>query len=672
MLILVRRTKNQLHISSAFASVAGALLGLLCLSWLLGVSLNSTASGQEKPLNCNSQFATCNSQLASPSLLALYALAFDNTPGSPNSLASYFTPTMQSIVSATAAHPDRVAVVLVDLDGYGDTQVLIAQNGVIVPVDGLPFAPYRDAAVALEGSLSEYDMADGYFVGNFIRWARQLYPVTTTIFSYVGHGAPLVPQTRPLFEGALTPQGTPTPTNTPPATNDPTNPLPPRWGAHTDLTDYHSASLVSIRSLAQALDLGTHGGTNPLTVVDLLHCFAATIEELYEVQPYAQTIIAAPNYAYAEPEMLGHTLAGLQGELSALELAKAIIASYDSELPSAEHPRLLIAVDGGKIAAIKEAWDQTSSQLISAFAADEPKTRAQINAAYQASAKYDTSVCQPQDWQLAPPDALSDMSDFATHLRSEFGNESPVSSWALTTTLAISDALIARYAHDGSPWFADVTPLPIWTFPAAGIGLFTDFAPETIEGLLRFSWQSRWYTRTAFANNPHPYAFVRPSIISGTQLVSTHTWADVFSRFWSQPITTTAECLPGFVNGRGEGALSILTLYPITPSMGITLNLSADVYSIEIATNPLLRFRVYQGEEQVFEDVVGSGYFTPGISRTVQSVVGWRPSQSDTYTIEATIDADNRFVETNEADNVITMTVAITMPQVVYLPVVEK
>lgn len=620
------------------------------------------------PASCHSPAELAERlQPTTSTLLAIYVLAFDNEPDSPGNLSAYYTPTVQSIVSATAAAPDRVAVILADLDGYGDTHVLIVQNGVLVPVAGLPLANNLSVAVTLDLALQEYNMADGWYLGNFIRWARQLYPAQQTIFSFVGHGAPLTPQLQPLTEGIAVVEPTPTPPGTPtPA--DQLNPLPPRWGAHSAFTDYHAASLISVRSLAQALSIGTANGADPLTVVDLLHCFSATIEELYEIHPYARTIIAAPNYTYAEPTMLGDTLALLDPAQPPSALAQSLVASYDHLLPAADHPRLFVAVDADKVAPIKAAWDETSAQLLDEWASDPTTARTRILAAYQASAKYDTTICQPQDWQLAPPDALSDMADFANHLGAAFGPESPVGAWAMTTTQTIDAAIIARYRHDGTPWFADVTPPPTWTFPAAGIALFTDFSPPLLANRPQFSWQAAWYTYTVRSGNPYPYAFIRPTG-SGRA-----TWADLFSHFWTTPITSTAGCLQGFVNGRGTGALWVTDLSVITNPVDTTLFFSVTVHSAQAATNPLLRFRVYQAgnNNPLFEQVIGSGYLAAASQWQRQSSVPWQPTATGTYIIEAFIDMDNRFTESNETDNQITRSWPHQGLNLIYLPVVGR
>lgn len=663
-----------MRIFYSITSFGLVILGFVAMLWLFQRTPVPARAQMDdlSPVSCGRTPAgdvpaICRLQPATATLLAIYALAFDNEPGSPSNLSAYYTPTVQRIVSATAAAPDRVAVILADLDGFGDTHVLIVQNGVIVPVEGLPSANHLSVAVTLNPLLQEYNMADGWYLGNFIRWARQLYPAQQTLFSFVGHGAPLTPQLQPLTEGIPVAA----PTSTPPATPGPAdelNPLPPRWGAHSDFTDYHAASLISVRSLAQALSIGTANGAEPLTVVDLLHCFSATIEELYEIHSYARTIIAAPNYTYAQPTMLGETLAQLDPAQPPSVLAQALVASYDRLLPNTDHPRLFVAVDADKVAPIKAAWDETSAQLLDEWASDPTRTRARVLTAYQASAKYDTTICQPQDWQLAPPDALSDMADFAGHLGAAFGVTSPVGTWAMTTTQRIDDAIIARYAREGIPWFADVTPPPTWTFPAPGIALFTEFAPTVLANRLQFSWQAAWYTYTVRTGNPYPYAFIRPT--SGGRA----TWADLFSQFWTTPITSTTGCIPGFISGRGGGELWVTDLHVMTNPVDAMLFFSATVHSAQTAANPLLRFRVYPAASPtpVFEQVIGSGYLAAGSQQHRQSSVPWRPTRTDLYTIEAFIDIDNRFTEVNETDNRITLTLPITGVSQLYLPVVQQ
>ena len=105
-------------------------------------------------------------------LLAIYALAFDSDPDSMSSLATYYTPTIAAITAAITNTPGKVAVVLADLDNYGDTHVLIIRNG--VETEKLS-ANSLDLELGLKQQENEWDMANGQRLGKFILWARQNY-----------------------------------------------------------------------------------------------------------------------------------------------------------------------------------------------------------------------------------------------------------------------------------------------------------------------------------------------------------------------------------------------------------------------------------------------------------------------------------------------------------------
>jgi hypothetical protein len=603
---------------------------------------------------------------APPKLLAIYALAFDNDPNGAMNLTPYYTPTLQGIISATVNMTDKTVLILVDRDGYNDSQLLIVQNGVAIPVQGLPVYDSAQQTVRLEPGLREVNMADGKVLGALIAYARQVAPAETTLFSFIGHGAPLAPE----FE-ATDVEG-PAHTPTPPVSPTPApaiEPLPPRWAAHAGLTDFHAASLLSIYDLAEALRIGTQNGQNPLAVLDLLHCFSASIEELYEVHPYVTMIAAAPNYAYSQPDMLGKALTALQPAMSPNQLVQSLVQSYDNVLPVEGHPRLLVAVESQKLSAIKAAWDQAAYHLYQALVSDPPGVRAKIDQAYTASAKYDTTLCDEQDWQLQPPDALSDMADFADQLGAQFEAASPIRTWALSVTQQISAAIVLRTAHNGAPWFVQSSPPPTWTFAAPGIALFTDFSPVVKNSTPNFSWQARWYTDTATSGNPHPYAFVRggPAGI---------TWADVFRRYWAGKVLSTTNCLPSFLQGRGPGELAVRRLHvrpvgnPLRLRAGQPISFSAQIQTGPAATNPLVRFQVDQGETAVFADVVGAGYLAAQTQKTVHSQRLWRPTQSGLYTLTVALDIDDRFTEENELDNTQQITADVRLLRPVYLPLV--
>lgn len=608
--------------------------------------------------------ALSNAPAPATELLAIYALAFDNDPAYPAmSLTAAYTPTIQGIVSATINAPHKTAVVLADLAGYGDTRLLIIQRGVITTVVDWPDA-LQNRAMSSNGQ--EANMADGETLGYLIYWARQSFPASVTLFSFVGHGAPVV-LVPPNSVGVPQPTSTPEP-QVPAIPPPPLNPLPSRWAAHAGLTDHHSGSLLTLRDLDRALRIGTDNGTQPLTLLDLLHCFSASIEELYQVHPYAQMIAAAPNYAYSQPAMLGLALAALEPTLPAAQMVDLLVRTYDNALPVADHPRLSVGVDSQQLAPIKDAWDRTAYYLHQALLADPDTVKPKIKTAYATSAKYDTTLCSRQDWELTAPDALSDMADFAHRLGEGFGIESPIGSWAITTTQRISAALVSRVAHNGVPWFAK-TGAPTWQLEAPGIALFTDFAPEQRNGQLIFSWQAPWY------KSHHPAATDEPLssfLVGGYAGVN---WADLFQRFWQGQNLFTLGCQPSFLYSRGVNELRLVALQTATTTTALPLYrpvwLTATVQSSQPATNPLVRFSIYRGETLVYADVLSAGYLTGQQPTRVTLRQPWHPLAPGDYRLLAEVDIDERFVEQNEADNRQIVIVTVNPPMQLFMPLIR-
>ncbi|MEM7133072.1 MAG: CARDB domain-containing protein [Chloroflexota bacterium] len=632
---------------------------------------------------------TIEAQATDP-LLAIYILAFDNNPDEPLSLSTYYTPTVQSIVDGTKEHPTKTAVMLIDLDGGLDTHILIAQEGTVAEIDGLPEIA-QDGSIQLNETIQELDMADGQALGAFLLWAKAQVEGGVTILSFLGHGESVVPKVN-----FMPPDSNAAPDLNPPASGEldsendadrgeePIAPLPARWRAHQGFTDYRSASLLSIYDLGLALSIATNNGAEPFRTVDLVQCFSSSIEELYELHPYAETILGAPNYTYSKPDMVGKALDAVDPSMTASEMATTILSTYDNELPIEGHPRLLVGVESNKIPAIKEAWDQTSLHLVQALedemALDDTKIR--IQTAYTQSAKYDTTLCNEADFALAPPDAMSDMSDFATQLSSTFGQTSPVGSWALTTTAKIDAAIIVRHDRGGVPWFAEGENLPEWSLHGPGISLFTDFSADSVENL---SWQAYWYSDTISTQVPHPFQFLQ-NAESGAS------WADVFALYWgydalsesapdfnSTQYKTLSECEPAFLSGRGQGELNTSNLIVSTSSgqvsaatslkltSGLTFTLAVDVGSEFDATNPQVRFVIYRNGRRIMAEVETPGFLPAGSVRQVQLSRNWEAEHPGLYEFEVIVDADERFTETNEEDNIVRSTLSVIAPAI-HLP----
>lgn len=595
-------------------------------------------------------------------ILAIYVVAFDNPLTSTHNLTPYFPKTLAGIVESTANASDKKAVVLADLDGVGDTQILLVENGVAtaIPItDVLPTVPHN-----------EYDMTDGATLGAFLTWALDEHAdaQTKTLFSYLGHGSFVAPETNvaEIFNS-------PSDAIRSISAGNGLFPVPAVFEVHPELTDEHaiydgitetfSPSLLSPYDLALALESGTNGGQNPIDLLDLVHCFAASIEQFYELSPYTGAMTGSPNYAYYAPEMSGRVLAAVEPMDSSQTLAGKVIAKYEEviaehdEVPS-QHPRIMVAVESSKIASIVEGWDQTATFLLTEFDQDYQQTRDRISNAYTASAKSDTTFCQPQDFALAAPDALSDMADFATKLRDEFGATSDVGSWAETTRQRIEDAVLAKLATNGQPWFAESEPPPDWSFDeSAGIALYTDFQGMSLArdpDSIYLSWQARWYTSDAFTDpsglgNPHPYRFAQDT-----------EWDEVFHRFWQNEFANgqlqTAACMPDLPPASQDGELSIDDIIaPLTVTVGSSLSFAAVVKSDMPAHNPLVEFTLSQNGSQQFTNTVGSGYLVTG-THTITASREWIATEHGPFTLEVFVDADDRVNESNENDNIATIT----------------
>lgn len=663
------------HLKSLFLACAFGLIALLSLTFGLG-SNSLRAANSPSPMD--------------DSLLAIYVLAFDNAPNEPMSLSAYYTPTVEGILGGTTDESTKTAVILADLDGGLDTHILIANSGILTQVSGLPSVGI-DGSIQLNDEIEELDVADGEVLGTFLRWAREQYPDRDTTLSYLGHGASVVPKVN--FSQPTSDTPTPEPTQTPtPAepmveldAREPIPPLPSGWFAHEGFTDYHSASLLSIHDLALALALATNNGADPFKTVDLVQCFSSSIEELYELHPYAETVIGAPNYTYSKPDMVGAALTAIDPAMSAVETAQTILATYDGELPVEGHPRLLVGVDTGKVPAIKQAWDKTSFYLGQALKTEREDTKLRIQLAYEQSAKYDTTLCDQVDFALAPPDAMSDMSDFATQLSSAFGQTSPVGSWALTTTMQIDEAIIARHSHRGVPWFAEGQNPPEWSLHGPGISLFTDFSADSRGEL---SWQAYWYSDTVSSQVPQPFQFLQNSLDDTS-------WADIFADYWGYdfvgppPFSTTddptqSDCEPAFLTGRGPGELAATDLAVLINGADVsaastliirpdlTFSMTVNLHSQEKATNPQVLFNIYRNGRRIMSKVETPGYVEEDSVRQVALGRNWLAQYPGLYEFEAFVDSDERFTETNEEDNIVRTSIRVIEPPKLLLPFIVQ
>ncbi|MGB0385326.1 MAG: SBBP repeat-containing protein [Ardenticatenaceae bacterium] len=584
------------------------------------------------------------------SLLAIYALAFDTLAS--HDLSWTYSDVMQGLRAATAndANPStgsgrrKRAIVVVDMPGADNTLIYELEGGNETLISGLP-----DTSGDLSSAIDEYDMTDGATLGGFLLWARNTYPADKTTFSYVGHGGPLIPETD--FEAIFSDTGN--------LKRDKGNQRhPSRVDVSPGFTDITpERKVLSVYQLSEALRIGTNDGTNPFDVADLVHCFASTIEAYVALHAYADAMTGSPHYAFFAPEMLGEALDGIDPSAEANAMADTIIQQYNSviatydaqETPADDHPRLLVALDSDKIPAIKQMWDQVSYYLWQNF----DKTK--IVNAYTNSAHYDTTYCEPQDWQLASPDALVDLKTFATKLGQEFG--SPVSVPINTLLLRIDDALINSYRQNGVPWFAD-DPQPTWDFTGnSGIGIYADFVGTPRGGDIHLSWHAEFYNDTPTNDNPHPYAFLQGGFLGIN-------WGDVFNRFWEGTSNLDRDaCLPEFPPLLSSGELLVSQIiFPrlATVTDGSPVQIMAAISTAHAAVDTTVAFTVTQSSTTVFSDVVHiPGRLVTGTHPVAASKL-WspalaNPAVAEPFTVEVMVDHDNHVLEPNEQNNVLTM-----------------
>ncbi|MEZ4707558.1 MAG: hypothetical protein R3A44_10145 [Caldilineaceae bacterium] len=632
------------------------------LTMAVGQPLAGTVSGNGYVLSTGFWRPAENTQ---DRVLAIYALGLDNRTSSPGNLSAYYASTIRAIMNATRGQPKKIAVILADRDEWNDTRILVIRNGRhrFIPASQWP-AELRQPPEYPE----EFDMTDGERIGHFIRWARDNYAASKTYFAYVAHGLPLSPDTdiSKIFTDTLPAQAASIDVSGLPT-------VPTHKYQHPDFSDFRpELALISPHELALALQIGSKNGKDPLTVVDVTHCFAASIEEFYELSKprdtefYAHALIGSPNYAYFAPELVGSALGAAEPTQTYQEMATDILNAYDNVFKAADgqngtghavdHPRLIIAVESSKVEPIKTAVDELADGLVRNF------DRQKILNAYRDSAKYDTSYCYPQDWMLEAnserPDALSDLADFAAKLAVEYAGAPEIveKAQAVARSIVEDKAVFHSIRADGYPWFADVQlegDEP-WKFPGAGLSIYTDFVGQKKDGVSYLSWHADWYTTTVSADNPNPFEFLR----SETNHV---TWNDVFHLFWPEGSFESQACLPIFPPLLRRGELSVKDIvFPAEREVEFVLSedsptrISAAIGTGTVAEAALISFTVtYNGPNQqiagktVFSDTVNASYMVTG-THMIEATKLFTPADPGNYTLHVIVDPDNRFQECDD------------------------
>lgn len=532
-------------------------------------------------------------------MAGFYVLAYDNGEEGQFNLESKYEATVSRLLTATVNRPDSVAVILADLGSADDTHIVVAINGVETILDCLP-----DENYVLDSSIQEYDVTDGRSLAHFLVWARTTFPSGTNTFTYVGHGNPVTPYSVPKISDIITTTMNALSHHTQNHLGGTIFPLPTQLDANPSFTDHHAPAegelgLITPHALATALAEATNDGMNKFDMVDLLHCFAASIDELNEIAPYTDGIVASPNYAFFDPAMPGIAFE--------FPWVNAVVTLYDDLHPATEHPHILAGIEGDTVVRIFDEWQNVSAELMNEFDANAEQTTNHLMTAYLRSVKYDTSVCDADmDWALEPPDALSDMKSFALELHTLYEGENAALTLALTDTIdALQDSIVLNISQDGTPYFEEENP-DHWTFlpDESGISLFTPFQPTEIGGDFYLPWQTLWYTSTlTYAlpgnvqiNNPEPFEFITA--------VGQPTWADVVARFWKETNlrpgldVNTFFCTTELVAFKNDAAdlqtaLQVSDTHINRGDM-LTMTITLSNTNIATATQPVLTFQPHE------------------------------------------------------------------------------
>ena len=594
-------------------------------------------------------------------LLAVYILAYDNRPTSAMDLTPHYRPTLQSLIAASRDHPEKLIVVLADLHAVGDTHIRVIYDGTVNTMFGLP-----NQSGQLDPQLTEYDTTDAATLGGFLLWVRQRFQSEQSLLTYIGHGTPLVPQTDFSAIWGANPRP-----DTPAGPAAPLPPLPTNIGANPDLTDHHtppgsplSYGVLTPYAFAEALRIG-NTSQQPFDVIDVVMCFAASIEEFYELAPFAQVLVGSPNYAFFDPQSPGRVLDAIIPGQTPQAIGQLVVDTYHTLLPAIQHPRILAAIDSTRLENVKAAWDEVSMALLALLRdpVQRDATRVRIRDAYRSSIKYDLTQCAPHNWEIATPDGLVDLRHFAVQLEREFaGTAVEPLTQAAQDEIYDSDANTGAVYHWAAlsdvPWFAPgVAP---WTFTgpftdtvdddALGLSIYADLLGQSTPNGTMLSWHAHWYHDDAtVADNSQPFQFLKDTLTADG-------WDEVFQEYWAGETLTTAACMPEFPHAREPEPITDLAVQRLPqPSRRVLsrnqpVTFGADVSTTTAVHSFLVHFEVEQHGAVVYDQLIHSQPLIRG-RHLVQAPTPWLPTATGRYTVSITVDSDARLIEFNETNN---------------------
>lgn len=644
--------------------------------------------------------------------LTIYFLSFDNHAEDVNiNLSPSYRAVAETLVHATSTAPNTTVALVVDLDGVGDTHIVIIRKGVVervlgittlndqlaqqfagwrLPLDLEPHLPDSNGTLTTPVAF-EYNMTDAATLGGVLRWLFTSYvqdaTTTRTLVSYIGHGAATVPDAD-LTSALGTGYCDSTATVRMAGASSGIIALPSRLGAHPAFTDCHGAfdanaghyrpTLLAPHSLARALQIAyTDSPVQQVDLLDLFHCFALSLEALVEFAPngapLAGMIIGSPNYTFFAPDMAGAAVAEERVTPSTQEWAKALMTRYEAMLraslatpaESALYPRLVVAVDGTKIGAIADHLNRMVAPILAAWPDPAKRSTLQqsLQAAYQAAGKYDTTYCNidpaAQRWELNAPDALVDLGNFAQTL-SASTTDPVIRAEAQALYTAVNDAIgERRVVENGIPRGLHPDATSPWDFTGySGISLYSDFVRNPLPAPIGDSrnWQAYWYNNESMA-----YSFTAQS-----------QWDDLLNLYWQadDPNGQVKKvfCLPVLVllpEDAGAGVAMTAITTPAIPPLAVDqpvyftaqlLAESATARYTEVLFQVTLNGRVSFSETVVIPKLLATGEVI-----TVMTGRPWTPSTPGTATLSVTVDPENRLNEEHEGNNTLTQLYTINL-----------
>ena len=597
------------------------------------------------------------------------ALAFDNPQFAIGNLAPQIEETVDGLINGSKINTEIFSIALFDDYGDGDTQVFFIYSGTIIPARSL-FSGLPDSNGKLANQITEYDMGDGETLGGYLKWVRQVTHNHKLTFSFYGHGGALMPDIEPRVEELI---DSPSSNGSGPVTMPSWVLIQPSWvliqpswvliqpswvliqsssiAAEESLTtDSHPASIISVKDLATALKKGTENGEHPIEIVDLVHCFSLSIEEVYELAPFAKNIIGGANYHFFDSRMPGRAIANIDAGTSAENIATTMMTTYDNVLPSEGYPRTLAVINGEAVADIKKYWDEVSVALLAAFERDHNGTRAKLQQAYLASTKYDSTSCD-SEFDLGAPDALVDFYEFSSQIEILFGNDLAVSQSAKSTSAQIESAVISVINRSGVPWFA--TDLgDTWQFTGKGLSIYADLVGLQDEaGRYALSWQSAFYNRIPHEHNQSPFAFVA----SDNEQI---TWSDVIQKSWEGYEVSAQGCAIPIPPDKDHAEISLSNIVHSIDKAGSNNIISADFYVDRPIGNIVVLFEIIRAGEVIYSEKIHSGWLEEGFhSVTTKNILDASlfESQAGDGQITVTIDPNNYIFEENKDDNSLTI-----------------